>query len=122
MRVEQQHGNGTAADGRIGQVEDGTEENEMFPAHKRHPRRPVKFKQREIEHVHHPPIQPVGITLSGRYKRSYVHRRTLTEDGTVEDTVDDITYRTRKNQRNTNDIARLEARLHQQPNVPQNKS
>ncbi len=120
MRVEQQHGNGATADRRIGQIEDGTEENEMLPSHKRHPRRPVELEQGEVEHIHHTPVQPVSVALSGRYKRGDTHPRTLAEDGAVKDTVDDIAHRPGENQRDAYKVPRLELCLGQPPDVPQN--
>ena len=118
-RIEQQHGNGSAADSRIGQVEDGTEENEMLACHERHPRRPVELEQREVEHVHHTPVQPVSITLPRRHERGNAHPRALAEDGAVEDAVDDIAHRPCKNQCDAHDVTHLEVRLGQPPDVPQ---
>lgn len=120
MRIEQQHGNGSAADGRIGQIENGAEENEMLTAHKRHPQRPVELEQREVKHVDHPSVQPIGIALPHGHKRGNAHARTLAKNGTIEDTVDDITHRPCENQRDADNVARLETRLRQPPDVPQN--
>ena len=68
LTVEEQQRYDTATDCRIGKVENRAEEDEMVSTYERHPRRPVCFDNREIEHIDHFPVQPTGIASTLRHK------------------------------------------------------
>ena len=51
--VKQQQSYNSATDCCIGKVENRTEKNEMLSTYERHPRGPVRFDNREIEHIDH---------------------------------------------------------------------
>ena len=122
VRVEQQDGYRAAADGRIGQVEDWAEEDEVLAAHKRHPRRPVELEQREVEHVHHLAIQPAGIALAQGYQRGNAGARAFREQDTVEDAVNDVAHRPGENQRHAGNVAFLEVGPDEQQDVPDDEA
>lgn len=64
MRIKNKQGNDAATDSRIGKVKNRAEENKVITSYKRHPVRPVGIDNREVEHIDHLAMQPVGISLS----------------------------------------------------------
>lgn len=107
MRIENKQGDDAATDSRIGKVKNGTEENKVITSYKRHPVRPVGIDNREIEHIDHLAMQPVGISLPQRNPRSNLRMRALAEYLSIEHTVDDVTHCTSQNQGKTNQVAIL---------------
>ena len=52
--------------GGIGKVEYRAEEYEMIPTYQRHPLRPVRINDREIEHIHHLSVEQRSISSAFR--------------------------------------------------------
>lgn len=106
LAIEQQHGNGPAADGGIGEVEYGAEEHKMLPAYERHPLRPRGVDDGEVEHVDHLAVEKWCIAAAFG-KESGRHLRAFAEQHAVEHTVYDVAQSACKHQGYADDESRL---------------
>ena len=107
MRIKNKQGNDAATDSRIGKVKNRAEENKVITSYKRHPVRPVGIDNREVEHIDHLAMQPVGISLPQWNPRSNLRMSTLAEYLSIEHTVDDVTHCAGQNQGKTNQVTIL---------------
>ena len=94
LAVEKEQGDDATRDGCIGEVKDGAEEDEMVATTQRHPRGPIPFDKREVEHVHYPAVEQRAITRAKADEIGHHRCRRIVEDESVEDTVDNISCRT----------------------------
>lgn len=88
----------TDRDGRIGDVEDGPEENELVPPPEREPVRIEALDDGEIEHVHHLAVQEAAVPAFGRHEPGDLMKGAFAEDHPVKGTVDDVAQGTGQDQ------------------------
>jgi hypothetical protein len=101
LSIPYKYGYDTAADARIGKVEDRTEEN--VATDKRHPFGPGK--KRKIEHVYYPSFEERGVSFAPRDKMGNLAIAGR-EDLAIEQTIYNIAYGTGQNHCHCKDKAR----------------
>lgn len=101
LTVEEQQRYDTATDCRIGKVENRAEEDEMVSTYERHPRRPVCFDNREIEHIDHLTVEQRSVSAAFGHKGCQLRIGAFIKQHSVEYAVDDIAQRTRQDERDT---------------------
>ena len=101
LTVEEQQRYDTATDCRIGKVENRAEEDEMVSTYERHPRRPVCFDNREIEHIDHFTVEQRSVSAAFGHKGCQLRIGAFIKQHSVEYAVDDIAQRTRQDERDT---------------------
>lgn len=106
LSVEEQKGDDATADGCIGEIEDGAEENKSVASKERNPLRPVSIDDGEVEHVYHFSMEPCGITSAFGQELGHLRVCAFTEEYTVEHAVDDVAQGACQNQRHAEDEAR----------------
>ena len=106
-KEENKESEDATANGCIGKIENRAEEDEILPTHDGHPRRPSRFNQGEIAHIHYFTVKHRRIPSSLRQEGSNLTGRTLTEENTIEYAVYDITQRTGQYERDADNKTRL---------------
>ena len=88
--IEKEHQRESDANRGIGDVEDICKELEIRTADERHPLRPIEIEEREIEHIHYPTFEPVGIPSGIGAKRSHLRGERGIENHAIENAIEDI--------------------------------
>lgn len=88
----------TDRNGRIGDVEDGPEEDELIPSPEREPVRVEALDDREIEHVHHLAVQEAAVAPLGGHEPGNLVKGAFAEDHPVKGAVDDVAQGTGQDQ------------------------
>src|SRR5690606_38310897 len=89
--LSQEYDKDTDKNGRVGDVEDGTEKEEVIAADKRYPIGPGEIKQREEQHIDHLPVKPGRRGVGGM----------IVQQHAVEYTVNNIPYGAAEDQGHT---------------------
>lgn len=90
LPLEDQDDQDANGDRRIGQVENGPEENELFSGAEREPLRDMTLYYREIKHVHHLAIKQRGVAALLGEHPGHGKIRAFVEYPSVKDAVDDV--------------------------------
>ncbi len=101
--AEQQYGHDTTGYAGIGKVEDGRKEDEMLASHEWQPRGPVPRHEGEVEHIHYPAIEPVGIARTKGHELGYIRGHGVVEYLSVEKAIDDVARGSGQYQRHTDE-------------------
>ena len=96
LMIKQYEGHNAARYGRIGQIENRREEYEVLSTYKRHPRGPVPRHEGKIEHIHNATPEEHVVAETPRREVGYSRRVRGVEDDTVEDAINDVAQRTRR--------------------------
>ena len=116
--IEEKQGNNATTDGSISKVEYRTEEDEMLATPDRQPTWPMCIDDWEVEHIHYPTLEPRTVALANWYEGGQLRIRTLTEDDTIEHTVDDVSAGSGQNHGDTYDIPGLQVSLDDVDEIP----
>lgn len=90
----------------------------MLATHKRHPSRPVRIYNREVEHIHNFTVEPGRISSSFGHKARNLRMCAFIEDHSIKDTIYNITQSTGQNQSHTNNIACFESFFYYLVEIP----
>ncbi len=119
LLLEQDHQRHSYRDGRIGNIEDGVEEQEVFVTPNGDPRRESSLKKREIKHVNHSSVKQTRVAAFLRKKCCHM-AVAIVENDTVERTVNDVSERSGKNQGDGHNHNGVRAFLGNTEKVPTN--
>ena len=110
--LENQHIEHANSDGRVSEIEDGAEENEMPIGAEKEIGKPRgvflrHINEGEIKHVDHAPMQPIGIAAAIGEEGRDLGVGAFAENAPVKDAIDDVAYGSRSDERNAEQHAEL---------------
>ena len=87
---EEKHQSEPHADRCVSDIENIGEKLEIRSTNERHPLRPIEVEEWEIEHIHYPTFEPVGIPAGIGANRSDLRGEWGIEDDAIENAIEDI--------------------------------
>jgi len=109
--IEEQQCHDAARDGCIGKVEDRREEHAMLTGIDRHPRGHVPFDEGKVEHIDYLAVKELAVSISVGHKLGHLREGWGVENESVEEAIDDVACRSRRNQREAHDVPRRSSAL-----------